>query len=309
MRRPLGLGGVYFAREIAMKIAVRVGMTAAAVALALPVASRAQYTGVSHPDDTPITNNPDTGTQVYQPKKTLVAPEPTLKPSPQIPMDAMPAPVVVETRPVEPAMSDRVAAKPDVDAGIVTRIPGPSNQLPIGTLMKVKLAENISTESTPTGMKFTAQLIQGMERDGRVLIPAGAVLSGSVTEIHGGKRISGAASVHLKTATMTLPDGTSYAVRGQVIDTDMFKVVRVDREGTIYRRDHAGKTAGTMALTTGSGVAAGALIGGVPGAVVGGAVGAGVSTIVWMKQDRQAELPSETTITFSLTEPLTVGNE
>ena len=174
--------------------------------------------------------------------------------------------------------------------------------------MKVKLAENISTESTPTGMKFTALLMEGVERDGRVLVPAGSVLTGYVTEVHGGKRMSGAASIHLKTATMTLPDGTKYMVRGQVIDTNMFKVVRVDREGTIYRRDHAAKTAGTFALATGSGAAAGAMLGGVPGALIGAGVGAGVSTIVWMKQDRQAELPSETLITFSLTEPLTVGN-
>ncbi len=290
-----------------MKIAVRVGIAAAVVALALPVTARSQYTGVSHPDDTPIMNNPDTGVPVYQPRKTLVAPQPELKPSPQIPMEAMPAPVSAQVRPVEPMMGDHVPAKPDVDAGIVTRIPGPSNQLPIGTLMKVRLAENISTESTPTGMKFTAQLIEGVERDGHVLIPAGSVLSGYVTDIHGGKRISGAASIHLKTSAVTLPDGTKYMVHGQVIDTDMFKVVRVDREGTIYRRDHSGKTAGTMALTTGSGAAAGALIGGVPGALIGAGVGAGVSTIVWMKQDRQAELPSESRITFSLTEPVTVG--
>jgi len=295
-----------------MKIAVTVGI--AAVAFALPVAALAQYTGVSHPDDTPIMNNPDTGAQVYQPRKALVAPQPELepqpglKPSPQIPMDPVPT-ITAETRPAEPFLGNPVPAKPDVDAGIVTRIPGPSNQLPIGSIMKVKIAENISTESTPTGMKFTAELIQGVERDGRILLPAGSVLAGYVTEIHGGKRISGAASIHLKTSTVTLPDGTKYMVRGQVIDTDMFKVVRVDREGTIYRRDHAGKTAGTVALATGSGAAAGAMIGGVPGALIGAGVGAGVSTVVWMKQDRQAELPSETTITFSLTEPLTVSNE
>jgi hypothetical protein len=303
-----------------MKIAVRVVRAAAVVALVLPVAARAQYSGVSHPDDAPIMNNPDTGQQAYQPKKTLVAPQPELapqpgfapqaglKPNPQIPMDATPT-VPAETRRVEPMMTDTASIKPDADAGIVTRIPGPSNQLPVGSLMKVRIAENISTESTPSGMKFTAQLMGGVERDGRILVPAGSVLTGYVTEIHGGKRMSGAASIHLKTSTITLPDGTKYMVRGQVIDTDMFKVVRVDGEGTIHRRDHAGKTAGTMALATGSGAAAGALIGGVPGALIGAGVGAGVSTVVWMKQDRQAELPSETLITFSLTEPLTVGNE
>lgn len=289
-----------------MNIAMKIGTTAAAISFAFPVAARAQYTGVSHPEDTPIMNNPDTGAQVYQPKKTLVATPTELKPNPQIPFETVPVATTMTQR-AEPMPMDNVSSIPNVDGNVITRIPGPTNQLPIGTLMKVKLADNISTESTPTGTKFTAQLVQGVERDGRVLLPAGSVLSGYVTDIHGGKRVSGAASIHLKTSTVTLPNGTRYMVHGQVIDTDMFKVVRVDREGTIYRRDHVGKTAGTFALTTGSGVAAGAVIAGVPGAVVGGAVGAGISTIVWMKQDRQAELPSTTQITFSLTEPLTVN--
>lgn len=290
-----------------MKIAVKVGTAAAAIALALPVAARSQYSGVSHPDETPIMNNPDTGAQVYQPRQTYVAPQPALKPNPQIPLETTPVSTAMTPR-VEPMLNDKGPSTLNIDAGIVTRIPGPSNQLPIGTLMKVKLADNISTESTPTGMKFTAQLLEGVERDGRILVPAGSVLNGYVTDIHGGKRISGAASIHLKTSTVTLPDGTRYMIHGQVIDTDMFKIVRVDREGTIYRRDHALKTAGTFGLTTGSGAAAGAVIGGVPGALIGAGVGAGISTVVWMKQDRQAELPSETRITFSLTEPLTVGS-
>ena len=290
-----------------MKIAIKIGTAAAAIALALPVAACAQYTGVSHPDETPIMNSPDTGEAIYIPRKAVVAPQPELKPTPQIPMET--ASVATPIAPqVEPTPANTVAPTLDADAGVVTRIPGPSNQLPVGTLMKVKLADNISTESTPTGTKFTAQVIEGVERDGRVLVPVGSVLSGYITGIHGGKRVSGTASIHLKTSIITLPDGSRYMLHGQVIDTNMFKVVRVDREGTIYRRDRTAKTAGTFALTTGSGVAAGAVIGGVPGAVVGGAVGAGISTIVWMKQDRQAELPSEMQLTFSLIEPLTIGN-
>ncbi len=289
-----------------MKIAVRVLQVAATAALALPAAAMAQYTGTSHPDETPILNSPEVPVQpASRPVQQFVA-SPALKPNPQIPIEA----TVVETpvaRRVEPMMDPKVATVPDVDTGYVARIPGPSNQLPIGTLIKVRLADNISTESTPNGMQFKAQLVEGVERDGRILIPAGSTVSGYVTDIHGGKRISGAASIHLKTSTVTLPDGTKYALRGQVIDTDLFSHMRVDREGTIYRRDHKAKTAGTLALTTGSGVAAGALIAGVPGAVVGGAVGAGVSTVVWLRQDRQAELPAQTKIVFSLTEPLTVG--
>jgi hypothetical protein len=228
-------------------------------------------------------------------------------------MDAAPA-AALPARMPEPMLNEtnrlnetNVRTVPDPDAGIVTRIAGPTNQLPIGSLVKVMLAQEISTASTPAGTVFTAQLIEPMKRDGRVLIPAGSTLSGLVTDIHGGKRISGAASIHLRTTSVTLPDGTRYALRGQVIDTNLYRETKVDREGTILRRDHAGKTAAAVALPIGSGLAAGAVVAGVPGAVIGAGVGAGVSTVVWLKQDRQTDLPVNTKVTFALTEPLTVG--
>ena len=296
-----------------MKIAVRVGRTAAAMALAMPVAALAQYTGTSHPDEAPIVNTLNAQQQpAYQvvPAPGATTATPTPKPSPLIPMEPAQPVATIATRAPEPMLNDgKFAAMPDPDAGIVTRIAGPSNQLPLGTMIKAQLGEEISTTSTRSGTLFSATLIEPVKRDGRVLLPAGSTLQGMVTEIHGGKRISGAASIHLRTTSVTLPDGTRYHLRSQVIDTSIYNEVKVDREGTILRRDHAGKTAAAMALPVGGGVAAGAMVAGVPGAVVGGAVGAGVATVVWLKQDRQTQLPANTKITFALTEPLTVGIE
>ena len=49
---------------------------------------------------------------------------------------------------------------------------------------------------------------------------------------------------------------------------------------------------------------AGAIVGGVPGALIGAGVGAGVSAVVWMRQDRQADLPEGLGVVFCLTEPM-----
>jgi len=295
-----------------MKIAVRVGKVAAACVLAIPAATLAQYSGVSHPDDTPILNTPSQQPSYPAvPAPDATVSQPQLKPRPGIPYEAAPAPVATVTttmpEPMPIEAERRIDTKRDIDAGIVTQVAGPANQLPFGTLVKVALAQDISTETTPNGTTFTAQLIEPMMREGVVLIPAGSTLSGMVTDVHGGKRFTGAPSMHLRTTNVTLPDGTKYQLRGQVIDTNLFKDVKVDQEGTIFRRDHAGKIASGMALTTGSGMAAGAVIAGVPGAVVGAAVGAGVSTVVLLKQERQMELPQDAKVTFWLTEPLTVG--
>jgi len=144
-------------------------------------------------------------------------------------------------------------------------------------------------------------------RDGRVIVPAGSLLEGRVTWVRGGKRIGGPAAIHLEPRTVTLPDGMQYVLRAQAIDTDRWDSMKVDSEGTILRHDRGQKTAAAISLSAGGGAAAGAMMGGLPGALIGAGVGAGVSTVVWLKEDRQAELHKNLGVVFSLTEPMSVA--
>jgi hypothetical protein len=136
-----------------------------------------------------------------------------------------------------------------------------------------------------------------------VIIPVGSILEGRVTEVHGGKRISGGALLHLETNNVTLPDGTHYIVHAQVIDTGKSEF-KVTDEGTLKKKDHAKETLAVMGGVTGAGAATGAVLGGGVGAVVGASIGAGVSTVIWLKQDRQATLPKDVQLVFSLTTPM-----
>jgi len=198
------------------------------------------------------------------------------------------------------------ASQADPDAGIVTHVPWRADEVPDGALLKVRLRESISTETTRPGSKFSAEVAEPVIGEGRVYIPAGSVLEGRVTWAHSGSRISGGAAIHLETRTVTLPDGTQYPLHARVIDTNSWGNTKVDREGTITRKEHTKGTLATVGLATGGGAAAGAMIGGVPGAVIGAGVGAGVSAVVWLKQDRQAVLPKDLGLVFSLTAPMTV---
>jgi hypothetical protein len=204
---------------------------------------------------------------------------------------------------------DDSAGKIDPDAGIVSHVPWLPNEIPDGALLKVKLLESISTETTRPHSPFTAEVTEAVIGDGRVYIPAGSVLKGRVTWAHGGSRISGGATIHLETRTMTLPDGIEYPVHARVIDTDSWNNTKVNSEGTILRKDHAKGTAAAVGLATGSGAAAGAMIGGVPGALIGAGVGAGVSAVVWLKQDREAVLPKDLGLVFCFTSPMSVTPE
>jgi hypothetical protein len=171
------------------------------------------------------------------------------------------------------------------------------------------MLQGFSTKTTEEGSEWRAELMEPLMRDGRVLIPAGAVVRGKVTEVHGGRRISGKAGIHLQPIAVMMPDGTSMGLHAQVIDTDLYGSTVVDNEGTILHRDHKKEEAGVLALTTGSGAAAGAIVGGVPGALIGAGLGAGVSTVLWLKQDRQAEIPRNTQVTFELTRAMVLGQE
>jgi len=199
-----------------------------------------------------------------------------------------------------------VAAKDDVDAGIVTQVPSRPGEVPDGTLVKVKLHEDLSSLTTKPGTSFTAEVSEPILRNGQVVVPTGSLLEGRVTWVRGGKRIGGAAAIHLDPRTITLPDGSQYILRARVIDTDRWDDTKVDNEGTILRKDHGQATAATISLSAGGGMAAGAVVGGLPGALVGAGVGAGVSTVVWARQDRQADLPKDLGIIFSLTEPMRI---
>ncbi len=278
--------------------------TAALVLAAAPVF--AQTSGVSRPDSAPITSD-----DVAPAPKPLT---PTLTPRPSAAIPAAAAPATTEVYgPYVPYTGPKVAGAPVVthvapvenpeDAMIVTSVPERAGELREGTLLRTKMISTLSTESTVTGSRFTAEVTEPIERNGRVIIPVGSILEGRVTEVHGGKRISGGALLHLETSNVTLPDGTHYIVHAQVIDTGKSDF-DVSDEGTLKKKGHVKETLVVMGGVTGAGAATGAMLGGGVGAAVGAGIGAGVSTVIWLKQDRQATLPKDVQLVFSLTAPM-----
>ena len=203
-------------------------------------------------------------------------------------------------------LQSETLAEENSDTGIVTRVPSRPGEVPDGTLVKVKLMEELSTLTTKAGTSFSAEVSEPVLRDGQVVVPVGALLEGRVTFVRAGRRVGAAATIHLEARTVTLPDGSQYGLSARVIDTNSWDDTKVDSEGTILRKDHPKAMDATTTLSTVGGMAAGAAMGGVPGAVIGAGLGAGVSTAVWMRQDRQADLPKDLEVVFCLTEPMRV---
>jgi hypothetical protein len=299
----------------------------------------AQTTGVSHPPTAPIVDTDDLPATVPAAKPSPAVPMPATPATGAAAGSVIPAapgqtygayvpytgpgaaaaaPAQATAGPafdpdaniVTEATAGRRVIKPadpnDPDAGIVTRVVSPAGAVREGAVIKARLRETLSTETTQPGAEFSAVLSAPVMREGEVIAPAGSVLEGRVTYVRSGTRFNGGAAIHLEPRSITLPDGSAYVVRARVIDTQDWDKTKVDDEGTIEHRNDAKKAAAAIGLSTGGGAAAGAMMGGPVGAVVGAGVGAGAATVVWLKQDTQAELPKDLELTFSLTEPMSV---
>lgn len=272
---------------------MRSHLVLAAALVATPL--MAQQSGISHPPDAIVQDVPSQPAAPAKPSAAIPA-ENTASDSIYQPYRRT---IALHTRTEPPAPADP-------DSGIVTDVPRRPNELPAGTVLRMRLRSEITTDQTQPNTPFIAELSENVIDNGRVVLPAGSTVEGVISEVRGGKRIWGAALIHLETRFIVLPDGTRTPLRAAVIDTDQYAHTRVDEEGNIRRKDHVGATLAAMSLTTGGAAAAGGVLGGPAGALVGAGVGAGVSTVWWLKQDRQAHLPGSTLLVFGLTEPLTI---
>jgi hypothetical protein len=297
-------------------------VTLTAAMLACPAARlSAQTTGVSHPEslDDPIDATSQQQTQHYT------------KPSPAVPLNApqstsstpsgetytnvyVPYTPALQTRtqPVDgdhytpPSSANRPFDPNDITSGVVTNVPSGPNELPIGTRIVGQLNDTISTKETPAGTLFVAALATDVMHQGHVVLPAGTLVRGRITQIHGGRRISGASAIRLQPDEVILPDQSIYRLNAEVVDLDHFRGSHVGREGTIVNNSNPKATLAILGATTGTVAVAGAVIGGGVGAVVGAGIGAGVGTVWWLRQDHQQTLPAGTEIVFGLNEPLLI---
>lgn len=298
-----------------MKKNLSIIITAATLCMLPAAHTFAQTTGTSHPEDLDDTlpTVPVDNTHYVPPAHASASTEDAVQTS-ATPVSNASNPVLYRhTAPASTAPVQTAALTPadptlvvtsDVNSGVVTYVPMAPNELPIGTLLKAELKQPISTLTTAEGSRFRAVVSADVSRNGVTLIPSGSTIYGRVAHIHGGRRIGGPSVIRLQPDSVSLPDGTTYKINAEVNDLGDFQTSHVNNEGTIVASSHPAVTAGAVGLTTTSAVVAGAVMGGPIGAVVGLGIGGGASTVVWLKQDRQQQLPAGTQIVFALSDSL-----
>lgn len=160
--------------------------------------------------------------------------------------------------------------------------------VPQGTTLDVRLVNRLSSDGNHAGDTFSATVEKPVTVNGKVVIPAGAEVTGRVTKaVESGK---------LKNRAELWVTLTSVEVAGKEYNLQTSTVGH--KEGSKAKRD---------ILFIGGGAGAGAAIGGAAGggsgALIGAAIGAGAGTVgAMMTGERDIVFPPETLLRFRLQE-------
>ncbi len=165
--------------------------------------------------------------------------------------------------------------------------------LPAGSEIVVLTTGPLSSKTNKTGDAFETTLSNAITDGGWVVVEKNALAKGVISKSDPGGKVKGVASLTVALTSIELADGRSIEVATEPI---------VVQAGKSMKKD-----AFKVGIGAGIGAAIGAIAGGGKGAAIGAGVGggAGTATVLATAGD-PAKIPSESRLTFKLTQPLTV---
>ena len=168
--------------------------------------------------------------------------------------------------------------------------------LPAGAWIKIRVDQQLSSDRSQPGDRFSGTIVQPVVADGLVIAHRGQTIEGRVTEAIKAGRAKGTSRLGIELIEIGLADGQQLPVRAQVVEYS---------GGTSKGRDAA-----AIGATTGTGAAIGAAAGGGFGAGMGAIAGAVASGIgVLATRGRATEIYPETVVTFRTLAPVTISTE
>ena len=148
----------------------------------------------------------------------------------------------------------------------------PGITIPRGTRVPLVLINSISTKHASPGDRVYLESVYPVPVEGRIVIPPGTYVSGTVTSVKRPGRVKGRGDLFLRFEQLILPNGTIRSLVGRVGALDGRSPEDFDRkEGRITSESNKGGDARSVGEAT----AAGASIGVIAGAA-GGKAGLGV---------------------------------
>ncbi len=137
-----------------------------------------------------------------------------------------------------------------------------------GTRIPLGLINSVSTKHSAAGDQVYLETVFPVVVDGKIVIPTGSHVQGTVTEVKRPGRVKGKGMLYVRFDSLILPNGVIRNFRGRVGGIDGRGSETLDRaEGKIKGDSNVGGDVKTVAETA----AAGASIGAIAGAASGGA--------------------------------------
>jgi FlaG/FlaF family flagellin (archaellin) len=176
----------------------------------------------------------------------------------------------------------------------VTLTPRPTSvTVPAGTTLSIRLVEGIDTGTTPEGSSFEGTLAGPLMVSGTEVAAVGSSVTGKVTNVVSSGRLSKPAELSLTLTSLT-PNGGGHVA----ISTNTWSM-----KGESHKKRDIEMMGGGAA----AGAVIGAIAGGKKGAAIGTLVGGGGGTAVAAETGKkEIRLPSETKLSFTLSQAITL---
>jgi hypothetical protein len=151
----------------------------------------------------------------------------------------------------------------------------------VGTNLKVRLEDSLSSKDSRVGDRFTATVIDPVRL-------SEATVTGHISSIQKSGKIKGRTSMNLDFDSIRLSDGRSGTMHGYVTRVYGSDGGRADNEGGVESGSRTNQTLKRGAIGAGAGAVLGAIVGGGKGAaiglILGGAGGAGSLAVQGSKE-------------------------
>jgi len=151
-----------------------------------------------------------------------------------------------------------------------------------GTKVPLTLINGVSTKHSIPGDRVYLETVFPVLVNGKIVIPVGSYVAGTVTQIKKPGRVKGRGELYVRFDSLTLPNGVTRDFRGRIGGIDGTAPGNLDRdEGKVTSEGNKKGDLETVGEATAAGASAGGLIGGLglghPGLGVGIGAGAGAA--------------------------------
>jgi hypothetical protein len=167
----------------------------------------------------------------------------------------------------------------------------PPVQIPQGTVLSVRLTQDIDVDSAHAGATFKSVLDDPVMINGKVVIPRNAQVTLQAAKVEQAGSMKGADKITLKANYLSF-GGNRYDI----------VTAYVEQKGA----GEGKKTARKVGAGAGLGALVGGLAGGGTGVAIGAAVGAAGGAIMSSQGTEHLKIPAETRLQFSLSSAVTV---